>query len=872
MAKQPILPGVSSEFISIGNPNIAVPDLGYSVLLIGTSENGPLHEPIRVTSLDFARMVFGDPSIGSLVKSYIECDNAAPGQKEVYCVRYGPAVCASLNLREAVTTDSGLYGYTEEDDVQISDAVTLTAIYPGAMGNQISIGLTVNEDDGRLYINIYDPYRNENVQVLANIIEDHTSSYVPTEGINSTAELVEFINTHPTIGQIIKATMKEITTEIFTMNLIDPEVDPAADEGVGVDVTDEYTEINLSTHFPVLGDTTGTFTDHDSIFIPDTDPVERLHIPISAANRLVEISDIEIESGCDEVKAAGAKEVRLDYYVKLGYDGYPIALLTTSGETDAVNDGELLFQARNQIVGVSDGASSGYTITTWAEIDTSANDNGTLIFKVYATDPRNPSRKEEIPSTQYTLGAYDSDANTTPITVWAVDGRALRKGIQITVDFNTVDVPLTRYLSREGVEESGSWTNYFISGRDVVFGGVLPHNYVRLRYRTSQQFEVGSDVKIHDARRGIIRFVNTSNKPALATTTGINFRLTYEPEWVDISTTLALSGGTNGTVMDNNAKYDELVTLFDKLENFPSQVVVLTDCYLDDTRESYSSETGLRYDNNAGFHLLLHDFIEEQHKNVGASIGVISIKPAADYEDGMNITLADINTWHEKATEVNSADRLRAANIMEDFTSINYNNGEGGRFVLVPCIEPVFYNKSYSTLRYVGNSAAAIAGLIAKVSDDSSLLHARFANARANRYMLSNNQVNDLTITGYIAPNFDANRALWIGKDKTCASVDSAYKTARVNLIVIDFEKDVRDAVIGDIGKGASMGLIQAIQVKLNKILLYYIDTRMLLDSKSTVTVVPNAFELNQGIITIDALLVPIKTTDYIRLKIRVPA
>jgi len=812
--EQPYLPGNRSTFNSGGmRPKEPSPELGMSIGIIGTSEGGPLYEYVDVSrmTLEEVEQMFGsrnDPD--SLTHAYLVCMNASPGLKDISLCRYGPAEKATLNLAEAVTTGSGVYGYSAEDSTQITDAVTIEAVYPGTKGNTITVGTQYSSDDGKLYVVFYNPYNGKSYKYPTNLGSKQNNF---NGGFISTAS--DFVNTinnpYGKLNSFIKATLNTMETQVFAIDCLDPEYaigeDPSSS---GITVTDSYAEINLSTYFAANADESGWFT--DSAFVHEVNGDDYVHIPLTAGNRIVDITDITITNGALEmIKSAGSLTVLLDHNVSLGADGYPMALKNLDGSDDPGDEIKLSY--RNSFVAVGDDSTTSFTLSTYLEIDEAAVDsNGDLIFKITISDPN--GNEYTLPDGCWTVGAFTGTPTfTTVIEIYGdTYNTPVKDGYAIRIDYDSVPTTLTQYFSKTAVSATEDWKSYHISGNVITFGAPVPGN-ATIRYLSDTTYELDGNIIIFDSFTGKLRFIDPTSKPDLSKLTSISMKLEYEPEWVDIASTKALSGGTNGTSMDNNDRKVELKKTLEKLENAHRDIICFADeIYLDSVIKGYDPETGLRHDINAGFHTVINDYIyKESPKNVGSTIGIISLAPVVPYKDGTKFTQSDIDLWCERATIVDDTDPLRAANVMAAFTD--------GPFMLVSAIAPVYQNLEITTIPYPWHSGPALAGVIAKLGYTGSLLNSRIMNMKSNRHDLSHSQISDLTNTRYIAPRKRLDGVWVISDDPTCEGPTGDYYSLATVRTVQGIEMDLRRVLEPFIGAPLNDSTINAANAKVKNIL-----------------------------------------------------
>ena len=201
---------------------------------------------------------------------------------------------------------------------------------------------------------------------------------------------------------------------------------------------------------------------------------------------------------------------------------------------------------------------------------------------------------------------------------------------------------------------------YFIYGNRVLFGSV-PTTKLIFSYLTKQDYRENIDY-VYDTN-GIITFTNDEKLPFGNEYSAykrflIGLEYEYTPEWFDLSANRTLYGGTSGINVELADRYQELEDVLDLIEDFPPEILVPVDFYLDDIQEDYSVKTGTKYYRNAGLYSILDPWLEKVNRNSWTTRAVIPIKNPED------LTLAGIQEWVRKGSTVSVSDTLRAANVL----------------------------------------------------------------------------------------------------------------------------------------------------------------------------------------------------------------
>jgi hypothetical protein len=187
MSSSTFIPGITS-LIEDGNLGVArPPSTGDSVLIIGTAEDGPLLQPIPITSTSQLTGIFGRFGQGNLVRGVYETMYATDSHIDVRAMRIGNGAKASVGIKEASgyisvglasaggdingVKASGLAdpSFTALVPSEVGerdnfiDALTLTARYSGTRYNNFTVRLGRDDNPGsanygKNCVIIYNPF------------------------------------------------------------------------------------------------------------------------------------------------------------------------------------------------------------------------------------------------------------------------------------------------------------------------------------------------------------------------------------------------------------------------------------------------------------------------------------------------------------------------------------------------------------------------------------------------------------------------------------------------------------------------------------------------------------------------------------------
>ena len=189
------LPGIDTILTNDKLSAAAAAELGRSILLIGTSGQGPVNEPLVVRNVQDAVDTFGER--GTLIEGFMEAYYAPGGQKDIRMMRISNGNRAELNLTEQIAGE-GVQAPQETPQGDPITALNIRALHPGSIYNNVSF-----RDDGGNIIG-YNPLTGEETFI----------KYDPTGltagSVRDVKSLANAINVDPNLGNIVEATPNAI--------------------------------------------------------------------------------------------------------------------------------------------------------------------------------------------------------------------------------------------------------------------------------------------------------------------------------------------------------------------------------------------------------------------------------------------------------------------------------------------------------------------------------------------------------------------------------------------------------------------------------------------------------------------------------------
>mgnify|MGYP005842055201 CR=1 FL=1 len=867
------LPGTRSCILD-GNLNPVAPPTGLdqSVLLIGTAYDGPMYEPIVITSLENAEKLFGPQGNATLIRAIRECWDSSEGTPNIRAMRIGNGLKASYEFEE--TSGSGTEAVTTG---QV--AMSITARFPGQKYNLIS--MKVN-DNGHFEVTYPDP--DDPSTFLSSTFPFNINAGSNSDSIKNVMDLANAINASTKLGRVVVA-------EVSTMNAAfelkvksgDTGVDTAG--GVQLDLSDILADGTYQTLVQGTGILTG------DTFSPDP--------PTTAGNRINRLTKIYSisNSGEETLDIDGNQIIEVDLPLINATDNTNFNSIQAIADWDGTADywvgpsgsgpiSEFVEVVNNRQVGGANGAlgtgTISYTFDCYMPPDDSqsTDDSGKMgvsysnfyqsgsVYDTYSIPASGLMRSDareisfeystdngrswnSVPYDKYditcnqtptiTNGAVTSEA-TISLTPGFVSDGGFAKGTRMRISYDSILGTMTEGADLQTVRDTADFTNYFIRGDEIIFGGTSPSDLI-VRYGTFTEYEVGTNVILEDAENGVIRFTDPTLQPGPGGTglapSGSIIGLEYEylPEWIDLGSPVQLAGGTNGTSLSTNVLYNELATAYDTIKNYPVDIIVPLGAYLDSAKTAYHPQTGRKYTTNAGFHKQLSTLLNSLESDVNETIGIISVKPPS------GTTSSVIDAWVTKLTDVDLSDATRGANIMQAYGDKNVSVTA---FIPYGGIDgsPSFAGYIASLSPHVSPTNKAIPGLYPAFnlsrSQNEKMLDMRYVTMRSNR---------NITTAVTAAPS---------GSDYELLT------TVRITYAAMDVVREVADPFIGQPNSAQNrLAMETSIQRGLQAMVAAGALRRYDFSVKSN----PNQQVL--GIVDIDMVLVPVFEIRYINVTVK---
>ena len=753
MANRENLPGISST-LTDGNLNKLTPgDYGDSILIIGTSQRGPINSPRPIRGIEDAINYFGSASVGNLVRSAAEAINAPGGDKDIRLVRISNGIQAKLDLTEN-RSRTGINA--EYDSVNHKVSLKLVASEKSDIFNDTTIRI--------------DNINSQECVVIYNPISDVESAFPfdttgNTAGVSKTvSELATAINIDTNISEILSAEATEFETkfEIYCNSGVLGELSG------WLDFEDISTDLNLASGMSMAD------TNNDGY--PETGVVNKgtgnTTVKVTSGNKLININECySLENYTEALTTKGSKSTTLEFPVQVvGTTAKP--LLDVDTETTS-GDGVARHIARGTYVGTGDGATVAFSFTAYEPIDIAeVDEDGNTIWKIYVTG--DSGVKTDMTSV-VTLTNVGGSGTGYMAKITFTGGYIPAIGTSITGDYNSEEITMSQSTTLAACNATSSYKTYFIAGDTIHWGAVQP-NDIKIAYSAKRILEEDKDVFISDAWNGVVQFSNTDNAPAFPC--WIYFDINYEPEWINLSgAAQTLSGGTNGVSMSNKTKYDSLTAAYTELADYEVDIVVPAGVYIDDTKTIYDPTTGVPVTVNAGFASQLAEYCEGLSDGVNETFGIIGVVPP------VNTEISTINSWYEGLSETSTNDTTRGANVMAGFSS---------QYVDVVAYEPIFNNTTIG-YPYSANGSVHYAGLQAKLNTGSAPTHKTLGSGiAALRYKLSSRQLNELTGLRYVTAFNSQDRGDMITDGVTASAVTSDWTRAQTRKLVFDIMDNIR--------------------------------------------------------------------------------
>lgn len=881
------------------------------VVILGTSEDGPMYEPIQIEKPEDAEFVWG--RIGAegadLVRGIFECWDVQGGHPTVVGVRIGTGKNAVLEIAES--TGSGA-------DVEFGGSRTslkLESLFPGTIYNQITIGYDENRN-----VAIYNP----KTGITSTFSVDTERPTNTNVDVHNVAELVAAINADPNLNSIMVASYSGIVSDYeVAIN----------SSSSGVINTDTSVQVQLDSMLAHYVTTSGFM-----ISSP-------LNTVASAANDLIGIETVEAVSISEwEKLECGGKAV--NKFSLMPLDGKsPAQWQTIQAMKDYGNDSdytsdpsgnyvsEFIYSLSNALMdgGTGEGGtttSGGFYLNSVGQnairiaipviLDDSEEVNSSGATQSYITNlltstyssysgigwryatcsgiatklvngvATRPSGKIDIqvsdspdPNGFWTSlpydrlsGVYLSGMATYGGIVNAVicvgasgyshgssamrsllySNNTIREGLYLRINANSIKSFLGEVDNLNSLSTLTTLTNYFVRGQEIVFNAPPAFDII-CNYGTRVEYEAGANLQLTDLANGKLTFTDPEMLPGpgggklTSATTYLRFRYSYMPTWPNITTAAkVLSGGTTGTNINSRVRKEELTKAYQRLRNYGADLWVPMGAYIDDIAERYNPITGLKETIPTDYVSDLVEFLEDLSINNIQPHAILGVKPMEE------VTQAAKDLWVKRLTERDLKDPNRGANIMGQI---------GSKFLSVVAFEPVFLNIGRGR-PYVANGQAVYAGMISSIPYDISPTNKSISGIQGLRFSLSISQYEALNSNRYVTMKTKPGRDPVIIEDVTAAPFGSDFVSWSTYSITAEAANRVYNIAETFIGRPNSVEVRTSLEQLISNTLMSMSGLRAFDFSISST---PNQQVL--GIIEVDLILVPVFTIKKIRTTVK---
>lgn len=898
-------------------------NLNRSVVVIGTASDGPMYEPVFIGKPEEAEYAFGPLGAGDLVRGVYECWNAQNGTPNIYAVRIGNGKKSKLELYEsngsdANTPESGSYvamkleaKYPGSIYNQISinyDSDRNVSIYNPKTGITTKISadtIRVNNPNVDVHnvAQLVDYINND--RNLSSII---TASYEPIPAdfeVSLTSASGVFIsNTDSAVTIQLKDVLSDVVdsgawiisdpvnAKIGATNNI---ISLDAVEAVSISTWENLSNAGRTSSYlsmsPIDGkgatwatiramkDYSGTF---EYINSPSGNIVSEF---IYSANFV--LMDGGNGEGAPTAVSGISNTNTFQIYTPLCPDDTDLPASGSVPSGIIYND-----SVYSDYIGTSgthwetvSGVNVWMSGELWKNatcygIDNNADDlRPSGIIQVFVSDDYDVgSSWTELPYSS-TSGVYlssfnasgnlatfaigtDLTANVSGIMRQLVDvnGKII-EGKYIRVNFKTIKGFATEVESLPALSDAtpdASSPKFFTRGNEVIFDGVPAYDMI-INYGTRINYEIGVNVELIDAAKGIISFTDPELLPGpgggkigatgSSAKSNIRFKYSYLPQWPAITTAVkSLTGGTNGNQLSVSQRYNEISNSLERLRNFEATLWVPMGAYVDAIKEGYNPNTGLKEEISAGFHLLFEDFLDDLSINSVQPHCILGVTPLT------STSQADKNESIARLTTVDPSDPTRAANIML---------GIQNKFISVVSFEPIIPNTGRGS-PYATNGQAVYAGMLASIPYNISPTNKEIKGVYNLRYNLSNSQYEALNAARYVTMELRPGQNPVIVNDVTAAPYGSDFTSWSVYSITAEASDRVRRVAKNYIGRPNDIPTRNSLEQEISNVLLGMAGLQAF---NFTLNSTINQQVL--GIVEVDLILVPIFTIKRIRTTVK---
>lgn len=402
---------------------------------------------------------------------------------------------------------------------------------------------------------------------------------------------------------------------------------------------------------------------------------------------------------------------------------------------------------------------------------------------------------------------------------------------------------------------SNNFTHYFVRGQELLTNAPPPYPIIT-NYGTRITYEPDTNVAISDAVNGEITFTNPDLLPgpggnALASDkdSHIRFKYKYMPNFPLVTSAVqSLKNGTNGTKLTVKQREEELVKAYDYLRDFEATLWVPMSAYIDDVKQDWNKQTGLKENVTNSYAVDIEEFLEELSINSIQPHAVLGVNPVP------GDTIGERDQWVENLTVVDINNPTRAANVMANIQS---------KFISVAAFEPLFLNLGRGR-PYSNNGQAAYAGLLASLPYNISPTNKALPGISAIRKSFSIRQYESLNAMRYVAMRTRRGQNPVIVNDVTAAPYGSDFVSWSTYSITAESADRVKRIAESYLGQPNSVELRNAMDQDISNSL-----QEMSGLQGFNFTISSTIEQQVLGVVEIELILVPIFTMKKIRTTVK---
>ena len=578
------------------------------VVILGTAQDGPMYEAVKVTSSADASAQFGEFAKGSLVRGIVECFNAqvgSPASPDIWGMRIGGVKADRSVLK--------LYDAAGSGDTQVA---SLEALNEGSLYNSVYLKYTTDTEGS--WVTLYNPKTKL------------TSKYSADLDIDA---LVSAINADSNAKDIVFA-----YAESFELDALEEFDSNDADTTVSGDnlIVDLYAKgVSLAGSFA------GTF-------------------PVKKINSLYTVS-----ASAEQILAKGDQIYAItDNYV--GDSGSYYTICETATMSDAVGDQKAVWS----IDGDAGYFNTSDLVDDAADLDfTEAS--GNVHISLANTGIANVANSGQEVSATFTSTSGVPQAISGYLNIASEIGTfvssnscTLTGDLSVTFTFDAIAVGF--------IKGNGGTPRDFSIDADgnIRFGAAAPFA-LKFRYARKKFFEEGSNLTITNEATGLLKIVDPGMEAMVAPNNlwiGVNYDYVgADPDWGNKHAGQQyLAGGANGIQMTNAELKNDLDKAYEHFVADFFDIMCVVDLTLDATDNAadefpWNVSSGSSPMNFGG---QLSTFLDEFN---GEMIGLIGFEPMTGTGIGGRIKREDVAERVKWLTDADSSKAYKAATILSDF-------------------------------------------------------------------------------------------------------------------------------------------------------------------------------------------------------------